>query len=190
MREASRVLVDEQPGAFIWPSVCGKVRVLTTPSLVGLRTMRGAGQLDQGLKRKNENMASTIELLSAARLKGRINTSDSLELFMLRDSNEVVTDLDISSDALPIRIEVYDFEHQGVVWKFQGDTTWTRDSWGVYMEHSAWADSEEPLTLTVTAQEQPLTLTVTTPEQTAAAKEKSKQIYVTIDDVVQGPDKL
>ena len=122
-------------------------------------------------------MASTIKLLKAARLKGRINTSDALELYMLRDANEIVTDLDVLSDALPVRIEVHDFDHQGFDWEFQGDSTWTRASWGVYLEHSAWVSSESPLSLTVTAQ-----------EQSTEAKEKSEQIYVTIDEVVQGPD--
>jgi hypothetical protein len=129
-------------------------------------------------------MATRYTLLKSVRLTGRINPQGELEIVTKRDENEVVTALDIASDAPPtVRVEVHDFVQDTtacrVVWKFQPADPWLRDTGPyVWAQFDEFTDGEAYDTLTLVAQ-----------GEGAAAQQQTKRIVIKIEPVVDSPDK-
>ena len=131
-------------------------------------------------------MSKPFEIPSAIRLTGRISQSssegESLELAPLRDNKATIPkllEIHVDEGVFPVRVELHDFEQDGVRWTFCEVGRWRRGE-GNY----AWAEFESfqnPSgldTITATAGE-------AKPE---AEREKSKQIYIKIKPIVVGPD--
>ncbi|NVB40227.1 hypothetical protein G6O69_20460 [Pseudenhygromyxa sp. WMMC2535] len=107
------------------------------------------------------------------------STDESLEIAPIRDTGEIITTLDIEVDALPVRVEIHDFEQSGTSWTFPEQAVWSRGegnyAWTEYDHYIE--ESYETLTFSAVC------------EEGAAAREKSKQIYIKIKPIVVGPDR-
>lgn len=124
-------------------------------------------------------MTTNFTILKSVRLTGRI-ANDKLEIVTTRDETDVVENLDVKSDILPVRVECYDFvDHAtSVGWQFVEAGPWRRGNGSyIWTEFQRYKDGDSYDPLVVSAR-----------SQGAATQEKPKQIYIKIKPVIDGPD--
>jgi hypothetical protein len=126
-------------------------------------------------------MSVNFQVLESVRLTGRI-VDDALQIITKRDDFEFVDALDIESDALPVRLECYDFtDSRGRAWQFAATGGWQRNAGAdhAWLDLSNYKDGDAYDPLSITAQS----------TTTAAEGDRPKQIYIKLKPIIDGPDR-
>lgn len=120
---------------------------------------------------------SAYSILKSIRLTGRV-VDNALELFTMRDSSEVAEPLDVSSDPVPVRVEIYDFvDAASGPWRFIETGVWQRDTAGfVSAEFVGYTDGDGYDSYEVVA------------EQTGTTNQKPKTLPIKIKPIIDAPD--
>lgn len=123
-------------------------------------------------------MSTVIQILTAVRLKGRLDDDDKLELTAIQTTGEAVKALEIHGDVLPARVELHDFKVGEIDWTFVADHGWERVEAHIEREFQTYSRDEGFDEFEVSVRS----------NQGAATQTKSKKLYIKIKPVEQGPD--
>lgn len=121
-------------------------------------------------------MSTVIQLLTSARLKGRI-TDGKLEFVATQTTGEAVTLLEVLTEAPPARVELHDFNDDDTVWTFVAGPGWTRVDAHIEQTFPLSPD-ESPYNFDITAQS----------TQAGATQTKSEKLSIKIKPIERGPE--